>query len=284
MALTLAYYRTWYGNLTATDNLATTPADYNGFCVTTPADLRLPGGGGQQLCGLYDINPTRFGLVDNVVTQASNYGKRTEVFDGVDVGIAARFGHGAQLNGGVSVGRTVSDACAVVESPQEVRPEYCRATLPWWQGQGQVKFNAIYPLPWWGLQTSGTYQNIAGAPAGVSTVLSPNGVPFQGTWAVPNALISPSLGRPLAAGANANATIPLIPTYSQFEDRLQQVDVRLTKTFLLGRKRLGANFDIYNVFNANTVLASNPVFGANFLVPTAVLGPRLFKLQVQLDF
>ena len=35
----------------------------------------LPGGGGgYQVCGLYDVNPTKFGLVEEVVSLAKNYG------------------------------------------------------------------------------------------------------------------------------------------------------------------------------------------------------------------
>jgi hypothetical protein len=132
--------------------------------VTGPLDARLPGGGGQEFCGLADISPALVSSVDNLVTQASHYGKRTDVFDGIDIALAARFGRGGQLNGGVSLGRTVTDTGAVIESPQEARPDFCRTTLSWWQGQGQAKFNAIYPLPWWGLQASGTYQNLAGVP------------------------------------------------------------------------------------------------------------------------
>ena len=45
---------------------------------------------GKQFCGIYDINPAKFGQVANLRTQASHYGKMSEVFDGVDVTIGAR--------------------------------------------------------------------------------------------------------------------------------------------------------------------------------------------------
>ncbi len=105
MALNLGYYRTWYGNFLVTDNLAVTPADYDHFCITAPTDSRLPDSvSGKPICGLYDIKPPKFGLVDNLVTQASHYGDRSEVFNGIDVSLNTRFGGGGIFQGGVSIG------------------------------------------------------------------------------------------------------------------------------------------------------------------------------------
>jgi hypothetical protein len=137
MALTVGYFRTSYGNFRVTDNLSVSPADYDEFCLTAPRDARLPGGGGNQICGLYDIRPSAFGRVDNVVSQASHFGKQAQVFNGVDVAINARFGKGGLLAGGVSTGQTVTDTCgSLVDSPQRL---YCKTTLSW-SGQTQVKF------------------------------------------------------------------------------------------------------------------------------------------------
>ena len=78
--MNVGYFRTWYGGdgggsgipgaetaLYVTDNLRVTPADYDPYCITAPVDRRLPGGGGNQLCGLYDVKPALFGQVDNMV-------------------------------------------------------------------------------------------------------------------------------------------------------------------------------------------------------------------------
>ena len=81
MALMAGYFRRWYGNFSVTQNLAVTAADLTPYCITAPLDPRLPGGGGNQICGNYDINPTAFGQVNNLVTLASNFGKQTEVYD-----------------------------------------------------------------------------------------------------------------------------------------------------------------------------------------------------------
>ena len=59
----VAYFRRVQGNFTANDNLDVTAADFDPYCVTAPTDSRLPSDvSGKQICGLYDISPTKFGL------------------------------------------------------------------------------------------------------------------------------------------------------------------------------------------------------------------------------
>ncbi|MBI4885604.1 MAG: TonB-dependent receptor [Acidobacteria bacterium] len=293
VALNVGYFRTWYGGLLATDNQAITAADYDPFCVTVPSDRRLPGGGGGQLCGLFDIKPTAFGRVDNVVTQSSNYGNQTEVYNGVDVTLQARFGTGGQVGGGVSTGRTISDTCALNALPQvgvntlfgvdvaataPIVPrtsEFCRGERP----ATQFKMLVVYPLPW-DFQVSATYQNIPGIPVTASRVFT-------------NAEIRPSLGRDLgqcrgAATCTANAVIEMIPTGAQFEDRLQQIDLRVTRSFRVAQARIRGNADFYNLLNAGDVLNMTTRYagatGGQWLQPIQILGGRMFKFSAQLDF
>jgi hypothetical protein len=296
VALNVSYFRTWYGGMLVMDNQAVTAADYDPFCVTAPSDSRLPGGGGNQICGLYDIRPTAFGRVDNVVTQSSNYGNGvTEVFNGVDLTLQARFGGGAQVGGGLSTGETINDQCALNSLPQvgqttvlwgnDLLPatapivprtsEFCAAKRP----ATQFKLLAIYPLPW-DFQVSATYQNIPGIPTLASRVFT-------------NAEIRPSLGRDLgqcrgAATCNATVLVDMIPYGSEFEDRLQQVDLRFTRAFQAARARIRANADFYNVLNAGDVLNMTTRYagatGGQWLRPIQILGGRMFKFSVQLDF
>jgi hypothetical protein len=100
LAVNVGYFRTWYGNFQVTDNVLVTPADFDPFCITAPVDARLPNGGGYQICdGLSNVNPSKFGLVENVVTQASHFGNRREVYNGVDATVNWRFGEGGLLQG-----------------------------------------------------------------------------------------------------------------------------------------------------------------------------------------
>lgn len=278
VAVSAGYYRTWFGNFLVTDNLSVTPANYDPYCVTAPIDARLPGGGGYPVCGLYDLNPSKVGQVNNLVTFASNFGKQTEVYNGVDVNFTARLPHKARLSGGVNIGDAVNggglggatggishanncDVVARVNNPSVLN---CDVNPPY---RTQLKLLGSFPLPW-DLQASAVFQSLPGTP-------------INTTWTATNAQIAQSLGRNLSAG---NPTIPLVAPYSQFEPRINQSDIRLSKGIKMGRTRIQANFDIYNVFNANPILQVNSTLGALYLQPQEILAARLFKFGAQFEF
>jgi hypothetical protein len=296
LALNAGYFRTWYGGFLATDNRAVAGAgNFDSYCVTAPTDSRLPGGGGNQICGLYDIKPALFGRVDNLVTQASNYGKQTQVYNGVDLTLNGRFGQGGQFSGGLSLGRTVTGNCFLNDNPSVTtaafpnvpalpatstvprNSQFCNAAPPWSSGT-QVKFLAVYPLPW-DLETAAIFQN------------SP-GVPITASYVITNAQVRDAIGRNLAAcpsqatpTCNATVRTELIPPNTMFEPRLTQVDVRLSRLFRLGgTTRLRGTLDIYNIFNASSVLSMTPTYGSAWLNAAQVLSARLLRVGAQLDF
>ena len=287
--VSVGYFRTWYvgdaggsgipnaeTTLTVTDNLKVTPNDFDQYCITAPTDTRLPNSG-QQLCGLFDVRPSLFGQADNVIESAEEFGRRkTRVFNGVDLTTNVRFGNGGQLSGGVSIGRMVVDNCVVVDSPQDGRPGFCRTQRPWGAAT-DVKFLVVYPLPY-DIQTSAIYQNSSG-------------IPITANYVVTNAQIASSLGRNLsdcaigAATCNANRTIALIPDNSMFEPRAQQLDLRFTRTLRFGgTRRFRPSLDIYNLFNAATVLAMNTTYGQSWKDVTQILNGRQLRVGAQFDF
>lgn len=294
MSATIGYYRNTYGNFNVADNLEVTPADFDPYCITAPLDPRLPGGGGYPVCGLYDVNPAKFGRVNNLISKSP----QTQANDFINVTFNTRFQSGMQLGGGVDMGRTVNDTCFTVDSPGVVvgtavtggnnfvggssattinGQSICRTVIPF-SAQAQLKLYGSFPLPG-DLRVSGTYQNTSG-PA--------NFADYPAT----NAVIAPSLGRNLAAGARATATVPLIVPQTRFEDRRKQLDLRLTKVLPVGgKRRLEANLDIYNVFNASDVNQSNNSYGPRWLLPLnnayaggAVLTGRLIEFGGRLTF
>src|SRR5207302_6582766 len=55
-AATVTYSHNVYGNVLAQVNTAVSASDFTSYCVTAPVDARLPGGGGNRICGLHDVN------------------------------------------------------------------------------------------------------------------------------------------------------------------------------------------------------------------------------------
>ncbi len=268
VALNVGYFRRWYGNFEVTDNLAIGAADFDPYCVTTPSDARLPNGGAQQICGLYDLKPAKVGQINNIITSSAKYGKQTERWDGVDVAVQTRLTKGVMLQGGVSTGRTTSNNCEIVANLDNPSPLYCTQATPMLT---QVKLGASFTLPWQ-IEASGTFQSF-------------NGPALTASATFTNAQVAPALGRNLSSGATA--TVNLVQPGMLYGDQINQVDLRIARNIVIGRARIKAMFDMYNVGNINTPLQLNSAYGTNgssWLVPTSLSYPRLVKFSAQVNF
>jgi hypothetical protein len=271
----------------ASQNTTRPPSAYDNFCVTAPLDSRLPNGGGNQICGYRDLNPSFFTTVPFFqVQRASNFGDVSDVYTGYDVNLNARLPRGGVVSGGVSAGHEVTDICqvagqagvsyaavagvlastagtitALVASPSTL---YCHVSPPF---QADVKGFATYPLPWFGLTASATLQNRPGPQITASYTV--NSTQVQ------------NLGRALGTGTAAAA---LIAPGTMYGARVTQVDVRFGKIFKVNRGRAQGTVDVFNLFNSNGILAQNNTYGPSWLSPTQILQGRLIKLGVQFDF
>src|SRR5262249_20871131 len=90
VALTVGFYRNSWGNLSVVDNTLTAVSDYTPFGIAAPLDPRLPGGGGQTISGLNDLNPNKVGQVSNLHQLGSNFAQEAMNWQGVDVSVNAR--------------------------------------------------------------------------------------------------------------------------------------------------------------------------------------------------
>jgi carboxypeptidase family protein len=298
----VSYFRRAQGHFTTTDNLDVAPTDFQPYCVTAPSDTRLPNGGGYQMCGLYDITPAKFGVAtNNVVTFVDNFsGRQTEVFNGVDVSVNARFRSDLFVTGGFATGNTHFDNCAAfVDNPASefgiatntgypatpgtgTNFAYCDYDTSW---LGQSKINGVYTLPWQHLQISAVMQNLPG-----QMVLA--------QWNITQADVAAngSLGRALSGGANTSRLVPLIKPGTMYTSRRTQMDFRFAKNInLSGSRRLQVMADLFNAFNSNAAVgatsnageppaAINTTYGPSWLKPLNILQARYVKFGAQLQF
>jgi hypothetical protein len=268
VAVDVGFFRRIYGNFLVTDNRAVTAANFDPYSVSAPSDSRLPNGGGNTVSGLFDLNPSRVGQVDNFVTFASNYGGQIEHWNGLDFTVSARPGNGMLLQGGVSTGRTSTDNCEIREKAPETGPlnPFCHVDTNFLT---QVKLLGTYTVPKVDVLVSSTFQSLPGPQV-------------TANYVAVNAAITPSLGRALSGGAQ-NATINVVEPGTMYGQRLNQLDVRFAKILRFGNARASVNFDLYNSLNANAVTSQNNNYAA-WQVPLSILDARLFKMSVQVDF
>jgi hypothetical protein len=184
------------------------------------------------------------------------------------------------LQGGISTGKTMEDNCEIVAKVPEAAgaglangQRFCHTETPYLT---QFKFLGSYTLPW-EIQVAGTLQSVPGQVVTASATYT-------------NAQIAPSLGRLLSSASTA--TVSLVEPGTLYADRMNQLDLRFTKTFQYGRGRLQGMVDLYNALNDNTVLVQSNVYGATtgantgsaWLVPQAIMPGRVVKFGVQMSF
>jgi hypothetical protein len=266
VGIDVGYFRRWYGNFTVTDNRLTAPSDFSPFSITAPVDPRLPGGGGYLVSDLYNLNPNKVGQVDNYSTFASNFGKRIEHWNGVDVSVNARPRSDVLIQGGLSTGRTSTDNCDVVVKVDNPSPQFCHVDTLFLT---QAKLIATYTVPKVDLRVAATFQSFPGPQILANYVAS-------------NAEVQPSLGRPLSGGA-ANVTVSLVQPGTMYAERANQLDLRFAKTLRVARTRTTVNFDIYNSLNSSAALTLNNNY-ASWQTPKSIMDARLFKISAQFDF
>jgi hypothetical protein len=294
------YFRRWFGNFLVTDNLSNLAGDYDTYSLTPTLIPQPPSSaGGATLPGTIltsgFYSPTAAAAargVNNFVGLSDAFFPGSNVTDhwnGFDLGVNMRLAHGIVFQGGTSTGRQVTDNCDIVdpanagkfgnrsplvESLGANSVQNCHVQQAWLT---QAKFLGAYTVPKLDVQIGASYQNVPGIE------ISANYAVLNSDVARPKA--QGGLGRLPggAVSATATTTVSIIPSQTQYYDRLNQLDLRLGKILRVGRTRANVSLDLYNLFNSGTISAASATY-ATWLAPSAVISPRLMKLSLTLDF
>ena len=288
--IAITYTRRWFDGFFAVDNLALSPSDLTPFSIVAPEDPRLPGGGGYVVDGLYDLVPEKFGQIDNLVADASSYGRWRQYFNGVDVTMSVRAGGRLTFIGGTSTGQTVADNCAV----RSQLPELATTTTGTSAFGPGLGLSAVTPVSPYCRVAFGVLTQVRGLSSYIvpkievqlsAAIQSKPGPMLAAQYAVPNAAVVPSLGRSLSGNA-ANVTVNLIEPGTLYGDRINQFDLRAAKAWKIGRSRTTFAVEVYNALNSSAVLSYNTTFvpGGTWLQPLAILSPRFVKFSAEIDF
>jgi hypothetical protein len=297
-SLTVGFHRNWWNNWYVVDNRATSLEDYTPFSILAPRDPRLPDGGGYPISGLYNLVPTKVGLVDELAQSARNFGEQTENWQGFDVSVSARLREGLTLQGGTSTGRRLADGCEVRSRLPElgmgptgranssvtanvqtttargalsVTNPWCRIAEPY---RTDFRGLATYTIPRVDVHVAATWISVPGDS-------------LEANFVADNAWIAAGpqpLGRPLTGATNV--TVNLLEPFTVFADRRNNLDLRVAKILRYAGMRTQIGVDIYNLMNTDVVTERNEGFvpGGSWLIPTAIQPARYARISAQFDF
>jgi hypothetical protein len=263
VSVTAGYYRRNFYNLDVTDNLNLAVTDWSPFSITTPTDPRLPLSG--QAVQMHTLNATKVGVAtDNLRTYSAD---NSTIYNGFEFSANMRR-EKLLLFGGITTDRRASITCDERDNPNSAR--FCDSTPPF---RTTYKASAAYQLPW-EFQLSGTF-------------LATPGPSVNANYTVTAAIA----GRTIIGSTAGGTTIAvnLAEPNTVFLDYKKQLDLRLTRTFRFGSRRIQGFADVFNVMNAGTVLRVNETYGANpatnqWLTPLTIMDGRYVRFGFQMSF
>ncbi len=275
-SVTFSFKRRDYRNLIWSDNTLVNPSDYTKYTIASPLDA-------SKTVDVYNLATSKATAFSAVDSNSDN--KR--YYNGYDIGFQSRI-RGLNIFGGYSAGHTISVTCQTEDPNNLAFCDQSQYDIPMYS---QFKLNGSYQLPW----------KVSVA----ATIQSYNGDARNGTYdgSIPaTSMVDPSLrvtwnmsradflAATAKAGYNNGAGVAL--TQSSVNVQLQepgqkllgrqnQADIRLKRTFQLGRLSLEGQADAYNAFNTGVVLQRVQTFGSRLDVPSSILQGRLFRLGLQ---
>jgi hypothetical protein len=258
MSVTAGYYHRSFQHIQYTKNTLIDPtADYQAFQIPGPANGNLPGGGGGTIT-VYNLNATKRGIVNNVLTFSDN---NTRVYNGVEVSVNARLAHGGFLFGGITTERTATNECADLANSNPNNLRFCDKTPPF---QPLYKASAGYTVPW-DIQLSGTFQARPGISIGSTYTFN-----------------SAQAGFAITGGGTLSVTV-VDPT-SQYYDYVKTLDARVAKAIRFSKRRLQVFMEVFNLPNTSTVLTVNETVGPLYFNPQAITQGRRLQFGGQFDW
>ena len=98
-----------------------------------------------------------------------------------------------------------------------------------------------------------------------------------------------SVTRALAAAqgvtlTRASQTVLLSNRGDERYPNVTMVDMRISRTFRMGNRRIVPQLDLFNIGNADTVVGLTSAVGSAYLAPTEIVAPRIIRVGFSIDF
>ena len=291
-----------FKNLRRRDNVLQSFADYTPFTLFSPID-------GTPIT-YYNVSVAARTRVNTVDKTASS--DRTLDYNGFEYSFNARLPRGLTMFGGGMSERTIGKLCDENWNPNLLL--YCDQSKSGIPFRTQFKIAGTVPLKY-AIAVSVSFQSLPGYRFGTAAlnidtgiVAGPSGQPGATSLANPNGqgtvwLITPTtrytvcpgnsasqgcvVGALVDPGLNvASISVPLVPPQTEFGDRINQLDLNVTKTVRMGRTTFQPKIDFFNLLNQSSVYAVRTLnYGtAAYNQPSSILVGRVFQLGAIVKF
>ena len=164
-------------------------------------------------------------------------------------------------------GKTHVNACEV-DDPNNLR--FCDRTYKF---RTQVKLSGTVPLPY-KFRVAGIFTSLPGQ-------LSDREGDFTGI----DLPVTYAITRAQAPGLTQPSVSLLLSSPDEYTlKRSNQVDVSFSRDFQVSGMRVRPQIDFFNALNGNPVIRAITAYGPTLLAPREIIGGRLVKLNLRIDF
>jgi len=286
LSITGSWFHGSFHNLTTTINTSLQAAgdplknpNYTPFSVFNPLT-------GEQIT-VYGRTATASSNVTNLDTFDP---ARQRLYNAYNLEFRARPGGGSQIFGGIAFERQLEVNCTTPDNPNTFR--FCDDrdnSIPF---SKQLKLAGSYPLPW-GVQLSGSFQSNQ-SPSGSSITTSQYMAITRGTTTYPANCKAPCPAGQVILPASfigspttpQSLNVPLTPWNRFFLDRINQLDIKVQKSFKVDRFTVLPTFEVFNVNNSDAIIStvSNNVLSSSVGFANSVMQPRMIGLGAQVKW
>jgi hypothetical protein len=256
------YYRTNRDQI-GQKNIAVPTTAYTRFTVP------VPNGPGGTVASPKPTTAVVFNL-DPALTSAQNNIRDNQsyldtTYKGVEMTVAKRFSRNWQMVGGLTIGKNqggTTNGTDLNDPNVTLFPE------------GIVGNDSKYAF-----RLSGSYH----LPADFSlagSLISNQGYPYVSSFSVSRALAA-TQGVTLT---RASQTVLLSNRGDERFPTVTSVDLRLSRAFKFGTRRISPSIDFFNIGNAAQVVSLTNTVGAQYLAPAEILAPRIIRVGFSFDF
>jgi hypothetical protein len=273
-----AWFHGDFHNLTATYHTEWTHADY------TPIQIFNPMSG--TPITIYNRSAAANSRpADNLDTFDP---ARKRIYNSYSTEFRWRLGRGAQMFGGLSVERELNVNCTNPDNPNSLR--FCDErhledgfSIPW---RKNLRLAGSYPAPF-GITISGSLQSNRGVAIGTATTGSAS-YAVGATTRYPANCPSPCPAGALVVGPALTVTtltVPLVPYLVNVADRINQLDLKASRTFRMrnGRMTVAPSVELFNLINPDQIVSfvSTSFATSSYLRPNSIVQGRIIGLSVQ---